>query len=400
MLQRYLDHMEVPGIDDAPVQYVEYEGTADPDLLHQALELLCARYPVLRGRVTHDGHGHLLYVSPDDPAEFIVAPGGHDTFVAEMGRAWDARRALARLTLVQGDGGGRSALRIDHSVVDGRSCSAMLLDLWRLYADLESGAAVEVAPPASLPAPPSELFKRHFGHEEFGGLAAEPLVDRAEVPADATVLQRHIRLSEDRTKRLCAAARARGTSVHALVSGAVVVAHRNFGSTATTPMPLGCLSSIDLRSWMTPQVGDTETTNFVGLHLAEVDVPLYGKPAVVGRAIKDQLAAALARRVLPAVDLPRFFAARADVRFEPRLSIVLVSNIGVLPSIAQPTGLRITDWQRILTTPSASGMIPGYGVYTYDDRLTIWSFYSSAFYTEYEVTQLGKRIAEQLDGIG
>jgi hypothetical protein len=187
--------------------------------------------------------------------------------------------------------------------------------------------------------------------------------------------------------------------VHALVCGAVVVAHRNFGSTATTPMPLGCLSPIDLRSRVTPRVGDTETTNFVGLHLAEVDVPLYGKPAVVGRAVKDQLAAALTRRVLPAVDLPRFFAARVGVPFEPRLSIVLVSNIGVLPSMAQPTDLRITDWQRILTTPSASGMIPGYGVYTYDDRLTIWSFYSSVFYTEYEATQLGERIAEQLNGI-
>jgi phenolphthiocerol/phthiocerol/phthiodiolone dimycocerosyl transferase len=178
-----------------------------------------------------------------------------------------------------------------------------------------------------------------------------------------------------------------------------VVAHRNFGGTSVRPVPLGCLSPIDLRSRVTPRVGDTETTNFVGLHLASVEVPPHGKPALVGREIKDQLEAALAHRVLPTVDLPGFFAARGDARFEERLSVVLVSNIGVLDSMPRCPDIRITDWQRILTSPSASGMIPGYGVYTYDDRLTIWRFYSSAFYAEHEVAQLGKELMAQLEGI-
>jgi hypothetical protein len=387
--ERYLDNIESWHLNRARTQVVEYRGTLDVDKMARAFELVCAHYPVLRARIRPDGDQHLLYIPSDHRPEFAVFTGDSDTLVREVRQAWDPAIAVARLILVYGDDQGRLALRMDHSVIDGRAWTTMFYELWMLYTDLVASNTISIEPGTSLPCPPADLFKLHYGEDPY-----EFLEDPSDDANPAEVIEGRVVLDEHETEKLITAARMHDTSVHALICGAILVSHRGTTSTAEQ---MACLSPIDLRSRVKPTVGPTDTTNFIGFHMAELAVALDAEPVAVGREVKHQMESSLTGGKLPPVDMVRFLNARAKQPREQRQNFVLVTNLGVLSSFAHPANLTITDWQRL--TGSKPDSFPVYGVFTYERRLHLHYFFPSSLCSNDQINRLVTGAIDQLRSI-
>lgn len=391
-VRRYLDSIEVQMRNRAPSFVVEYHGHLDENVLARAFELLCSRHQVLRGRIRHDGKGYLLYVPPDHHPELIVLKGDESTLGNDVHGPWDITRGVAQLILIRGESRGFVALRADHSIVDGRSLGTMLGELWQLYANIANGSSISVDAGMSLPLSPYGLLK-----QRLSGLQSAPspgIMDTPDLPDLCEALGRRIRLTEEDTARLIAAARAQKTSVHALVCGAILVTLRTLGS-SIEPARMVCLSHVDLRNRVTPAVGATETTNFLGLHRAEVTVPVNGSAVTVGREIKEQLDSAIARGELPPIDPSKFVSSMVETSLEQYLALISVSNVGIIPKLARPAGLEITDFL-VPMRPKKSVKFPSHGVYTFDKRLSVLFSYPSEFFTHEEMEQVVARITKEL----
>lgn len=391
-LQRYLDGREVLALGTAPTQAAEYQGRMDERALARAFDLLCTRYPVICGRIRHNNLRYELYVSSEYRPELTVLDGDEHTVQQEAKQPWDPARAVAQLILIRKDARGFVALRMDHAVVNGSSWRAIFYDLWGLYTDIVNGCDVSVARGDSLPRPPSDFFKRFRTDIEYSPSSETTPILRSSEPYGIHPVR--IRLSSDDTTRLIDAARTYRTSVHGLVSGAVLVAQRDYGAPTTEPTPMICRSPVDLRNLVTPPVGATECTNFHSMHIAKVSVPAGGNPVTIGREIKRQLEDAIARRDLPQTPVSQ----QAETCIENRLKSAHVTNGGRLAKLPQPASLTITDWLRFLDTTPIN--FPAYAVVTYEGRLSITSWYPRNFFTIREAEQLSKHIASQLHHIG
>lgn len=392
-LQRYLVGIEIQMKGSAPSFAVEFRGTVHPAALSRAFELLYTHHPVLRGRIRRDDKGYLLYVPPNHHPELAILHGNERTLQREAQSPWDITRAVAKLTLIRSETEGFIALRADHAIVDARSLGALFGELWRLYTDIVNGSDTSVDRGVSLPSSPTDLIRQRWGR-----IKAEPSTTRTGTPRRVCeALRRRIVLTEYDTTRLLAAARAQRTSVHALVCGAILVALRAH-ETQTEPAPMACRSVVDLRNRVRPPVGSTETTNFLGFHIAEVSVSENADPIIIGREVKKQLDNVIARREL--LDMLDIRSSQLSTSLQQHLANVSITNAGVIPRLAQPADLAITDFLVLPPHKKKSAMFPTYAAYTYDKQLSILCGYPSDFFTDEEVEEIVSRTTAQLCLIG
>lgn len=396
-LQRYLDDVEVHNLSAAPAHVAEYRGTVDTAALRMAFDLLCARHPVLRGRVLADEHGYLLSVTGDHRAEFAEFGGDEPVLYREVFRPWNSACSVARLMHVHTANGGYVALRVDHAIVDGHSLREVFDQLWLIYAELRAGRVPAPAAARSLPRSPVELLAQRW-HPDVDVPAprrSSSTKDRFQRVCGLRVHPRqgYLRLDEAATARLLDVARARATTVHALICGAVLVGHCVFGTRETGPAPMMCLSPVNLRHRVQPPVGATETTAFVKLHPATVTVPQSRDPHAVGAEVKRQLDAAIRRRdLLSVAELPVLLSEPVVTPVEARLAIVQVSNNGVVHTPLTRLGeLTITDF--LSPVDVILDVFPIYSVYTYRGRLSIRYLYPSNAFTAEDVRSLVETIA-------
>lgn len=385
ILQRYLDDREARGQNVAPVMAVECEGDVDERALARAFELLTVRYPVLRARVRKDGTGYLLYATEDHRPSLEVLEGDAHTARQVSERPWDLSNGVAQLMLIRSDGTRQFvAMRMDHAVVNGPSWMSMFTDLWRLYTAIVNGDDISVDPGTSLPRPPTELIEQHW---EIGKHASPNAPDdrRSITIRSYKVLQSQIHFDWEETTRLISAARTSKISVHALICGALLVSQRDHVGSTREPAPMACFSAVSLHKRISRPIDATESTNFHRVHMAVTTVPAQGDPVEVGREIKTQLDAAIANH-----DLASTRPSQPETSIEERLASISVSNMGVLPTFAQPAALTITDWVRYLDVTTVC--YPSHGIYTFDGRLKILSAYPVDFFTSDEVEQLAARI--------
>ncbi|MEU6644002.1 condensation domain-containing protein [Saccharomonospora sp. NPDC046836] len=397
-LQRYLDDIEARHLNAAPAHAAEYVGVVDEEVLSRAFELISARHPVLRARITPDKGRHLLQVPPEHRPEFRIVDGDEQTLLQEVLGPWDAGRAVAHLILVRAGDRGYIALRVDHAVMDGHSFRAMFDELLRMYHDLARGISVKVEQIGSLPCPPSKLLQERWGGNSAVDVAAPVNSRQAGPPQFRRVrpVQGYLRFTAAETARLLAFARVTRTSVHALVSGSILAAHRNHGASADGLAQILCLSPVNLRQRVVPPVGTTETTIFLGIHIADVAVAPNCHPVTVGAEVKAQVHDAISRRQVPlSVDLPTLSAKSASSSLERRLALVQVSNNGILhPDLPQLPGLQIVDF--LMPTDAISTAFPIYSIYTYARRLSIRYLYPSTVFTTEEVQTITDGVGQQL----
>jgi phenolphthiocerol/phthiocerol/phthiodiolone dimycocerosyl transferase len=394
-LSRYLDKVELQLLNAAPTQFVDYEGDLDVAALRRAFTLLCQNHPVLRARIVRDDQGYLLEAPPDQEPQLDLIPGGEDEFRAAATGPWDASSGAARLLVARQESGGIVGLRADHAIIDGRSWTAHFHQLWRLYTAIAEGEEVSVETGQSLPAPPYGVLR-----ERWSGDKTEPESSEDDEPLNrsATIqrLESRFRLSQEETSGLREAAREAGTSVHGLICGAILVAMRAQDEDAE-PASMTCLTLVDLKQRIYPPVAATESANLFGIQRSELQVSSDTPVVVLAKEIKTRLDADIAAgKVLP-VDGGQLTPGAAPASsFDERFATIMVTNLGVVKAFAQPAGLRITDWRRIVQNSERTPPFPMYGVYTYDGRLSVRCNCSPAAYSTDEVDRFTERTIAEL----
>lgn len=379
-LHRYLDSIEIKWLNEQAAQTVEYRGALDERALAEAYRLLCDRYPILRARVRRDSRGHLLEVADEHRPTLQIRSGDPKQVRHELGQMHDPADGVSRLTLIVGDSGGAVALHTYLFAVDGRSWLPMFYDLWELYTGIAAGRpAAAAATHASLPAPPSRVLDRIGVAADYHGTPS-PM---------SPAIQAERRLTADETSRLRAAAHDTGTSVHALICGAALLAHRE-ADAAPGRAAMACLSAVDLRDRLGAHVGTTDTTRFIGWHQCQMTVAPDDDPATVGRDVKLDLERAVRAGQLPLLR-PN---PSLDSTLDPRLSTVLTTNIGVVPPLNHPPEIAIVWWTRVYPTTGLD--IPWHGFFTFRGELTVLSTYPADEFTEADSEQLTRRIASHL----
>lgn len=384
-----------------PTNAAKYNGRLDEAALARAFELLSARHPVLRGRIRRDRRGYLLYVPEAPYTEPMLIDGDEGTLRHEAAKPWDGDHGMAQLIIVRGEREGFVGLRVNHAIVNFKALIAIFGELWELYTDIVNGCDVSVVPGVSLPSPPSDLFLQRWGEIESTAPTESGNPTPALPPTGASgPIFRRIRLSEKDTSQLIAAAHARSTSVHALISGAITLALHTHGS-STDPASMIIGSLVDLRRHASPPVGATETTVFTGGHASIITVHRTSDPIEIGREIKRQLEAALANREVLISGLLTKGAAKINALRSAHRSIdnVGINNVGVIPRFAQPEDLTITDF--VLNRPSEIPpmLLAYHTICTYAGRLSISCMYSSARFTHRQVDHVIEEITEQVSTI-
>jgi len=387
-LRRYLDHIELRSVNNCPSYVAECAGTVDPGPLSRAFDLLCARHPVLLGRIRADQDGHLLSADPHRRLGLVLRQGGKPELLEEIHRPWDSRDQVSRPILVRGAQSSFVALRLDHAIADGSFRMGLFTELWQLYAALAAGEDPAVEPRAVLPRSPVALLAERLAELEFPAP-----VGRSKPPVFRhRLLEKKLRLEVAETRRLVGSAKALGTSVHALICGAIMVAHRDLWPGASE-IPMMCWAPVNLRTRAVPPVGDTETTNLTLIHEAVVKMSRDADPVATGREIKAHLTEGIERGELP-TGPPTW----VESPLAEGYSTVLISNYGVVPPFSPPHGVRIVDFET-LSHPMI-GRYPSYPVYTYGGRLTILARYQHEFYSDQLAETLLSRIGGQLRELG
>lgn len=390
-LQRYLDGFEAVSRNMPLVYVAEYSGHIDEGHLRRAFELLSVQHPSLRGRIRQDDRGYLLHVQEDYRPEVVGYEDDETAYIREAGGSWDCAQALARLALVQLGGRGFVVLRLDHAIADRRGGLALWGKLWRYLTDVANGVEVSADSNASLPASPRELLSCLTGYRPAPASApASSDSHDAESSGAGSAIRRRVLANKEDTARLIRIARSHETSVHGLIGGAILIAQRSLDAVSNEPEPMVFWSAVDLRGRMDPPIAPTATTNMVAIHKAEVAVAADSDPIALGREVKDKLNEAIARTELGVDAMTAIPPVVSDL--EHHVANAFVSNVGVVPRLDEPNGVKVTDF-RLLRF--GAELIPFYRVYTYDGRLNVDLSFPSD-YTMEQVEQVQAQIEAQL----
>jgi len=310
-------------------------GTIDIAVLRRAYSILAHRNPVLFATIAVDGDVFTLRDGAPRRLPFWVSLRDPRRLFSGWALPVDQARELTRLDVAVTGGEATVGLTVHHAIADGRAGLALLSELWALYAESLSGRAIDtlVRP---LPRPVEECLPAGpaVPADDFTDVPVSPLTGRPSVQDRFTV---HLTAAE--TDVLAHYARDRGVSVHAVVTGAALVAeHRLSGRRG--PELLLTSSAVDLRAALPEPMGPLDGTNIIAVVPDGIVVDHHTRPVEVGRAVVDRIRAevgsgvAAARTVLADIDLPRSFTA------SPRS---FVTNVGRVDDMATPPGVHITD---------------------------------------------------------
>ncbi|OXM46594.1 hypothetical protein CFP75_26975 [Amycolatopsis alba DSM 44262] len=334
-------------------------GTVDARILADALEILAAENPLLRGKVVGDrllvgDHGPGLGVGGDLLAESTTS-----------------RNGVARALLSGAD----VALGVEHAFADGRFCVTMLYRLLSHYGELAAGRSVRPDPAGPLE-PPLDVRLRGVYHHFDDLPEPPPLVAR--LPAghpDATGYGvRGLGFGRAETTGMITAARRARLSVHALLGGILTAALH--AELEPNPAPLLVTSSVDLRPRLARPVRPDAGLNCIGDLPAVLTGPAC--PVGFGRQLMPQLRAGLEREVPQRRFAMVFCGPGPQTAFTP--ASLAISNLGRLEA---PVGLDVTSVRFFTTAP---GPTPLVFVTTVDGRLNVDVTYDRAQVSEARVS--------------
>ncbi|MFC9433980.1 hypothetical protein [Nocardia sp. NPDC057030] len=376
------------------------EGEIDSTLLQLAFELTARRYPMLTGTIELANGECLLHI-PDDGAGTAVTETSHGTlsdWLRNGATPLDPARELAKLEIVRAGRTAAVGLRVCHAINDAHLGFALLADFWRTASALSTGAALLDPTPIyprsledlladrglTLPEPslpdPGPVYS-------FAGPQTLDGSGRRLAPAE------RITLSENETRRLIQHARALGTTVHALLSAAIVRAERATitETPAETELPMLIGHAVDLRPHLRPPARPADATNALGfaptVTVCTTDSDLH----ILGKEIKAQIVHGIASGTA----LATMYAAAQVMQGDAReIAVNTITNWGVVPALASPKGMRITDFRGFATSDPVPEL--SYFVYTFHGRLNIEFAYSEQHHRPERVAGLRNIVAANL----
>lgn len=387
VLERSLDQVEVQLMHYPTALLVRYRGALDEAALKRAYDALAMRNPLLRASIQRDETAYRFLVRPQDSARVAVHSGDDASYLREVAALWDTTRAVAQLTIIRGSGEGFVAMHTDHAMADGRAKYGLMTQLWKLYADIVRGVDVPVVHSTTLPLSPARVLAARLGKPE------PSLPDLTKQLESVLLGQKYVSLSEEDTAQLVRTARARGTSVHALIAGTAMVIQRGYLQAGVGAVPMVCRSPVDLRGRMRPPLEATDVTNFAGVQMAQVEVRDCDDPVVIGKEIKEQIEAGIARDE-PIRELTMRAPGETEEFSEAGLNIATVTNLGACPDFATAPDVDLVDFE--VYTYSSVFSHPGYVAYTYRGRLKFQLIYRKETNSESVIDEIAGQLKDRL----
>jgi NRPS condensation-like uncharacterized protein len=237
--------------------------------LRQSLVQVQQQHPLLRVRIEVDHAGQPKFVEHSAPIPLKVLERTHEQqwqqeLEAELSRSFDWSTApLVRVLLLQSETMSELIVTCHHAIADGLSAAYLIRDIVQgLVSQNRIVQTLADCPSIEQLTPFAELFQTKAAK------ALEQPTQPSFLPQYSTAVstrQRpHLRtalLSADLTQQLSDRARSEQTTVHGAISAAFLLALTHQRGTA--PAQLNCLSPINVRSHLTPAVGEQ-----VGLYIS------------------------------------------------------------------------------------------------------------------------------------
>lgn len=377
ILQRELDCIESTRLELNPVFAVQYEGVVNVSALSRALRVLAIQHPVLRGRICNDTAGPVLLVSENTYPKVVHRKGGWDDLREITTQPLNIEESVADLTVMQGDGDGYIALRVNHAIVDGGAYFFLLKDLWDLYGKQVEGRSTSVRS-NKIPRPPSELYlerwnlRRQVSVDEQASRAPEKGAD----PEGVDLVKRRILFSQGDTARIIDSItnmidtpRYGKLSLGSALCGALSVAvYAAFSPSKEMQITLS--STFNLRNLLAPPLAAMETTNFAGSGTVKILVDDYSDAISAGVRIRSEFDYEVQHKNL-AIPGYRRREQSPFVSASEGWSII-VNNLGMIPKLPTVKGVRLLDL--ILATQEVrKGISNVFGsmIYTFEGQLNI-----------------------------
>lgn len=379
-------------------------GEVDTALLQQAFELLCRKYPMLGGTIEiADGECYLRL--PDSGSSTATMETVDDTianWLAGGATPLDPAHALAKLEVVPDVGATAVGLIVCHAINDAQMGFALLADFWRIAAALSGTTTL----PDLTAVYPHSLEDRY---RERGLALPEPNLPAAgpvrSLPASDALHGRDFRptpterisLSSHDTGELLRHAHALGTTVHALISAAIIRAERAMLPESSTPeadLPMIMFHLVDLRPQLHPPAQPADVTNALGYAPTITACGPDSDLQVLSKEAKDQIVRAIDSGTALATMLA---AASLATVGRSRNTASFITNWGVVPTLDSPKGMEIIDFRGFATSEPVP--MVGYFVYTFQGRLTIELASSGRFHRPTQLTDLRSHIAANLEAL-
>ncbi len=272
------------------VVFAERRGHLEPERIRQALDLVQQENLLLQASIQWTEENGLCFIHAPDPrielrCHSVTAAGWQQTIEQQLSESFAFEAApLMRCLYLEMPERSVLALCFHHAIADGRAGTALLRRILSVMAGRDE--AGPKSGPSALPAM-ADLHPTRFrwaGQPEAARQLRTTLITdyrrHGPLPAlpwlasEATErTPRFIRLSlpPGHTRRLLAAARAQGTTVHGALCAAQLLAQRQLQSgSEATPFFLSC--PVDMRPHLEPEPPATPTGLFVSLISATFSV--------------------------------------------------------------------------------------------------------------------------------
>jgi hypothetical protein len=408
------EHIYVGEIRTRAVTLCVVRGGVDEDLLDAALAAVLAEHRSLRSRIERDGDGYVMrLLDPRDLPRLLVRPAEPGTLVQEYNTPMPLGGPMVRAVLLRGPAQDTLVLSVDHAICDGRSATALCYQLWKRYAEIQAdtyttpaGAGETWPPPIDdlLPSrTESELeayVRSRLERAKGQPVAALPFLaaGSGDLPSEQGAMSsRRVWLTREQTVALLAFAKSVAVSVHGLVGAALLGAIRAGLPERTASHRLSCVSTVDLRQRVQPELSRDVMVAAASWYQDILDVPAGAALIGLGRLLSANLRAGVGRgdAALELQSLDRLAA-------HPELwtASLVMPNVGSVAGPPSPPGLEIVDMSKF---PVSSKWNPEIGQgaliaspMTIYGRLSIEMPYSARCFTPAQMDAVHDRVLATL----
>ncbi|MGW4242375.1 phthiocerol/phthiodiolone dimycocerosyl transferase family protein [Nocardia sp. NPDC004722] len=385
---------------EVTVSYVAIcTGEVDADLLRHAFTLTCRRFPMLTGRIELTAGGAQLHIREHGTAPVETSYTGVADWLTHGTGAFAPASSLAKLDIVCGPAETAVALRVSHAIGDAHLGFELLTELWGTATALEAGTA-DPDPAPRYPRSLEDLLTERGAAlpdpslPELTGLRCLAPTPSPGAPGLRLAPGERITLSATETRALLRYAREQGTTVHALLSAAIIRAERTLigeTSDATGELPMVIAHAVDLRPYLSPPARRVDATNGLGCAPTVTFCAPDSDLTVLGKEVKAQITHGIDGGIALATMLAASHGPGEDAREH---AANIITNWGVVPALDTPKALRITDFRGFATGGTRPEI--SYFVYTFDDRLSIEFTHSEPHHPAALVTRLARAVSANL----
>jgi hypothetical protein len=354
------------------------EGAIDVDAISTAFDVVLQTHPVLTAHIEKVGERYEIVTDDLQHPGIWVVKDGRRTAVMHPDQSVSLLNLMVQPGSDNGDGYADVTLYIHHSLADGAHMMTLMSELFSAYTDLVCTG--NVAPPSPEPVPDSletVLQSRGIQKQLRSGLErlipamfGYDLPPRPDGHGDAKrpvpIPAARGRLTPSETSALVNFAGANRLFLNNVVSAAALLVEWQLRETPHVPLPF--LYPVDLRMILDPPVTATGATNPTGVAAYLAQITRETNLVDLARELGSSFQTDLSEGIIQQSQL--HFTLEYGVESLGLPDIVLLTNLGRVPSVRTPPGVDIVDWRTEHYRKSLA-VNDVYSVGIFDDHLLI-----------------------------